>query len=63
MNILDIAIETAGGVSKLAVALGVEQNVVSNWRYRKILPDPWAQVLAFKYAKAIKAAKNVPQTT
>jgi DNA-binding transcriptional regulator YdaS (Cro superfamily) len=29
---LDLAIEAAGGVGKLADLLGVRQNVVSNWR-------------------------------
>jgi DNA-binding transcriptional regulator YdaS (Cro superfamily) len=34
MNALDKAIEVAGGVTRLAEALGVRQSVVSNWRMR-----------------------------
>lgn len=34
MNALETAIETAGGVGKLAAAIGVGQPVVSNWRAR-----------------------------
>lgn len=56
MDILDIAIDAAGGVGKLAAALGVRQNVVSNWRMREKLPKPWEMVLRAKYARAIKAA-------
>ena len=48
MNILQVAIETEGGVGKLAAALGLRQNVVSNWRMRG-LPKAWAQVLWLKY--------------
>jgi DNA-binding transcriptional regulator YdaS (Cro superfamily) len=36
MNGLDVAIERAGGVSKLAALLGLHQTVVSNWRSRGI---------------------------
>lgn len=31
-NPLDMAIEAAGGVGKLADLLGTKQNVISNWR-------------------------------
>ena len=58
MEILDIAIKSAKGVGKLAKALGVEQNVVSNWKWRGKLPKPWELVLKTKYARAIKAAKQ-----
>ena len=58
MEILDIAIEAARGVGKLADALGVKQNVVSNWRLRQKLPKPWDMVLRKKYARAIKAAQQ-----
>lgn len=34
MNALDSAIAQVGGVGKLAVALGVSQPVISNWRAR-----------------------------
>lgn len=34
MDALSKAIETMGGVGKLAATLGVRQNVVSNWRLR-----------------------------
>lgn len=39
MNALDIAIKNAGGVGKLAAAIGVGQPVVSNWRARGTAPD------------------------
>ena len=51
MDILEIAIEAEGGVGKLADALGEKQNVVSNWRARR-LPRSWAKVLALKYGKS-----------
>ena len=34
MHALDDAIEAAGGVGKLAKALGIRQSAVSNWRMR-----------------------------
>lgn len=51
MNILDVAINAEGGVSKLAAALDVRQNVISNWRARG-LPKPWAALLQVKYENA-----------
>lgn len=39
MNALETAIESAGGVGKLAAAIGVGQPVVSNWRARGTTPD------------------------
>jgi len=38
MNALDMAIERAGGVGKLAAAIDVGQSVVSNWRARESVP-------------------------
>ena len=38
MDPLNKAIETLGGVSKLAASIGVSQNVVSNWRARGQVP-------------------------
>jgi len=40
MKPLDKAIELAGGVTKLAEALGQGQSVVSNWRARGTVIDP-----------------------
>ena len=57
MNILDIAIQNAGGVCKLASALGVKQNVVSNWRARG-LPKPWEMVLDMRYASKAPATTD-----
>jgi transposase-like protein len=51
MNILETAIESAGGVTALAKSLGLNQNVVSNWRMRG-LPRSWAMVLELKYGQA-----------
>jgi len=56
MNTLEIAIEAEGSVKALANALGVAQNVVSNWRARG-LPRPWALVLEYKYQTKPKKAK------
>lgn len=38
MDALTKAIESAGGVGKLASSLGTAQNVVSNWRARGQVP-------------------------
>jgi len=57
MEVLNIAIQEAKSVGNLAKALGVKQNVISNWRLRKSVPKPWLMVLERKYAKAIKAAQ------
>lgn len=40
MRALDLAIERAKGVTKLAVSIGVGQSVVSNWKSRGTEPDP-----------------------
>ncbi len=39
MNALQAAIDSLGGVGKLAAAIGVGQPVVSNWRARGTIPD------------------------
>lgn len=52
MDILNHAILVEGGVSKLARALGVRPNVVSNWRLEKReLPHSWRVALTAKYGK------------
>lgn len=38
MEALELAIKSAGGVSKLASSLGVSQSVVSNWKARGQVP-------------------------
>lgn len=38
MDALNLAIKSAGGVSKLADSLGVSQSVVSNWKARGQIP-------------------------
>ena len=48
MSILESAIQRAGGVSKLALELGVKQNVVSMWRKRG-LSRAWQMALGMKY--------------
>ena len=40
MEALNEAIQRAGGVGKLAEAIGTKSSVVSNWRQRKTLPPP-----------------------
>lgn len=49
MDILETAIQTEGGVGKLAETLDIAQNVISNWRKRGV-PKPWRQVLDLRYA-------------
>jgi hypothetical protein len=51
MDILKHAIEVEGNASKLARALGVEPNVVNNWKMRNKLPQPWQIALQLKYGK------------
>lgn len=50
MDILDKAIAIETGVNRLADALGVRQNVISNWKKRGI-PRPWLLVLQLLYGK------------
>ena len=40
MEHLERAIEIAGGVGRLASAIGIGQSAVSNWRARGTSPDP-----------------------
>ncbi len=58
MEILEIAINAAGGISKLADKLGVAPNVVGMWKTRQRLPKSWEQVLRLKYARQSRAAKR-----
>ena len=58
MNILEIAIQHEKGVGNLARALGINQNVVSNWRMRQRLPQSWVVALSSKYKRQIKAAQQ-----
>lgn len=58
MDILNHAILVEGGISRLARALGLEPNVVSNWLYRKTLPKSWEMALSLKYSKR-KAKESV----
>jgi hypothetical protein len=59
MDILKIAIDTEGGVGKLAAALGVRQNVVSNWHARG-LPRSWDYALRLKYRPELAQAHASP---
>lgn len=61
MDILEKAIQAEHGVGKLAKALGIRQNVVSNWRARG-LPKPWDHVLRLKYMpESMQAPANIAQ--
>lgn len=51
MRAIDRAIEAAGGATRLASALGVRVNVVTNWRARGTVPAE--QVLAIESATGI----------
>lgn len=61
MDIFDKAITIAGGVSRLAEALGVRQNVVSNWRKRRV-PRAWRMVLQDRYGNLPEPAPGVTPT-
>ncbi len=58
MDILEVAIKTAGGTGRLAYLLDVRQNVISNWRQRGV-PKSWEQVLKYKFKKQIAEAGKV----
>ncbi|RZZ90899.1 CI repressor [Pseudoxanthomonas winnipegensis] len=51
MDALDLAIENAGGVSRLAAQLGLAQTAVSNWRKRGKVPAE--QVLKVEAATGV----------
>ena len=55
MDILEIAIKSAGGTGRLAYLLDLKQNVVSNWRVRGV-PKGWAKVIEMKFKKEILEA-------
>ena len=55
MDILEIAIKSAGGTGRLAYLLDLKQNVVSNWRVRGV-PKGWAKVLELKFRREILEA-------
>jgi len=59
MDILEIALEAAGGVGRLAYILDLKQNVISNWRLRGSVPKGWETVMRIKFAKQIAAAGKV----
>ena len=58
MNSLEIAIEAAGGVAKLAEKLDVKPNRIHNWRVRGV-PDGWLSVIRIKFKKQIAEAKKL----
>jgi uncharacterized protein YjcR len=58
MNLLDIAINAAGGVARLAEKLDVKPNVISNWRTRGV-PRGWETLLKVKFKKQIAQAKKL----
>lgn len=54
---LDIAINAAGGVARLAEKLDVKPNVISNWRTRGV-PRGWEALLKVKFKKQIAEANK-----
>lgn len=60
MNGLDTAIEAAGGVGKLAVAIGVAQTAVSNWKSRGV---PLDQCPAIERATGVPCQSLRPDVT
>lgn len=50
MKILDKAIKVEGSVQKLANALGIKANAISNWRHpTRGVPHAWKSFLTLKY--------------
>jgi hypothetical protein len=60
MNILSIAIQEAGNVTKLAETLGVVPSAIGNWKSRG-LPKSWQLALELKYRKALLQATRNPK--
>ena len=58
MNILEIALLSAGGVGRLAYILDLKQNVISNWKLRGSVPKGWETVIRLKFAKQIEQAEK-----
>ena len=58
MNILEIALLSAGGVGRLAYILDLKQNVISNWKLRGSVPKGWETVIRLKFAKQIAQAEK-----
>jgi uncharacterized protein YbdZ (MbtH family) len=58
MEILEIALQSTGGVGRLAFVLDVRQNVISNWKLRGAIPKGWETVLRMKFAKEIAEAQK-----
>jgi uncharacterized protein YjcR len=58
MNSLEIAIQAAGSVTKLAEKLDVKPNRIHNWRTRGV-PDGWLSLIRVKYKKQIAQAKKL----
>jgi len=58
MNILEIALSSAGGVGRLAYILDLKQNVISNWKLRGSVPKGWETVIRLKFAKQIAQAEK-----
>lgn len=57
MDILQIAINEAGGAAELAKSLGVVPSAVGNWKSRGV-PRSWQLALELRYKKSITAVKN-----
>ncbi len=54
METLEIAIQYAGGVGRLAEKLGIKANVISNWRLRNSVPRAWELVLTDRFVRKAK---------
>jgi len=57
MNSLEIAIQAAGSVTKLADKLDVKPNRIHNWRTRGV-PDGWLGLIKVRFKKQIAEAKK-----
>lgn len=59
MDALDKAVKAAGGVTSLAIALGVRQSAVSNWKSRSRIPA--AQALGIERATGVSRHELCPE--
>ncbi|WP_285317187.1 transcriptional regulator [Stenotrophomonas maltophilia group sp. Smal35] len=59
MDALDKAVKAAGGVTSLAIALGVRQSAVSNWKSRSRIPA--AQAIRIERATGVSRHDLCPE--
>lgn len=63
MNALERAIKHSGGVSRLAITLGVRQSAVSNWKSRGDIPCDQCPAIETATAGAVRCEDLRPDVT